>query len=165
MPLPIIDDNTEKAAAGRGIKRNEIEQLKNMYKFHTGKKKNPAGPFNPHNPQDDSTSAWFPLQEVLDFMISNGVQIQYSNVGDLGLRIYFGMHHQSNDFQPVPALPTTPVHKYYFKDAPILVVTKKNEEDPGKQDDLLNSGNYVTIAGGEGFDNARLCPPECNGGM
>jgi hypothetical protein len=165
MPLKIIPDESNLEVNGAGIKKNEIIELMQCYAAHTGKSETFGGPFTRHSPEKDVISGWFPLEEVLDFLVSNGVNVTYTNVGDLGLRIYFGMHHRNNQFQPKPALPTTPASDYYFKDTPILVVTQKNKTKGDADYDLLDSGNYVTLGGGQGLDNARLCPPECNGGM
>ncbi len=163
MPLKIIAEEVEKAVAGKGIKKSEIVQMMLRYKVHTGKRDNPGGPFRDHSPVNDTKSAWFPLKDVLDLFIQNGAQIQYLNVDDFGLRIYFGMHHPQNTFQPEPAIPGTSIESYYFKDTPIFVLTKRNNQ--GVHDDQLGNNNFVTLGAGEGLDNARLCPPECNGGM
>jgi hypothetical protein len=164
MPLKILPEESLLAFAGKGIKKSEIIELMNRYKVHTAKSKNQGGPYRGHASAEDTKSAWFSVEEVLAFLKGNGVPLEHGDVSGMGLRIYFGMHHEANSFKPVPSIPGTPVESYYFKDTPILVVTKKGKD--GNEDDQLSANDLITISGGgQGYDNARLCPPECNGGM
>jgi hypothetical protein len=110
----------------------------------------------------DTRSAWFSVNEIFQFLKDNGVDPTSTNLGDFGVRIYLGMHHEHNDFKPEPSSGVK-VEDYYFKDTPILVLTKKTE---GIDRDQLDKGASISMAfGGTGADNARLCPPECPGDM
>jgi hypothetical protein len=168
MPIKILDEGFQKLNAD-SIKKSEIIELMDQYHKNTGKVKQGQGRYNDHKKDEHTTSAWFSLKEIIDFLVANNIDPSPS--GDLskyGIRIYFGMHHKDNSFKPKPYDSRTPMSKFEHKDTLILVATEN--KGPDKDEDMLNDTNFISIASfnaeeGEGLDNARLCPPECNGGM
>lgn len=168
MPIKVLDENKEKLNA-ESIKKSEIEQLMEQYHKNTGKVKQGQGKYKDHNKKEHTTSAWFSLNEIISFLRANNIDVTSgADISKYGIRIYFGMHHPLNSFKPKPYKKGTDLSLFDYKDTLILVATEnkaKNEDI-----DLLSEKNSVSIAsfsldGGEGLDNARLCPPECNKGM
>ncbi len=152
MPLKIVSELNKKAFSSqvtpRSITLDQIKQLSAEYQKNTYKIafNNPRS----FDPNFDTKAVWFPLKEVLDFLAANNVDL--NNPTDYGIRIYFGHHMPSNDFQPSNS-------NYLYRDTAILVATKK----AGSLNSNLLSTNFsVSLAGGggEGLDNGTLCPPE-----
>lgn len=163
MPLK-IDSGKALADSGK-ITKEEIVELLTTYRRNTHKAKAPEGAVRPFDPKEDTKCAWFSLSEIVEFLNDNGAGLQPT--GDLhgmGIRIYLGMHHASHRFQPQPRNADMPRSRYFMKDTPILVTTRFNPVT-GKDEDQLSDGSSITLAplnGGDGLDNARLCPPECD---
>ena len=151
MPIPVT---TQKSLEGGSISKEDIIQLTERYKIHTGKRRDSQGNFQPFNNEIDTRSCWFSLKEILQFLIDNKVNItDTANLPKYGIRIYPGFHHPDNRYQPIP-YNNTRIDQYHFHDTFILVVTE-NERD------LLDEGNHSISLAPFGFDNAKICPPEC----
>lgn len=166
MPIKILNEGLQKLNAD-SIKKSEIIELMDRYHNNTGKVKQGQGKYNDHKKDEHTTSAWFSLKEIIDFLVINNINLAPgADLSKYGIRIYFGMHHKDNSFQPKPYRSTTPMSKFEHKDTLILVATEN--KGPNNDEDMLTETNFISMASynpEEGLDNARLCPPECNGGM
>ncbi|QNA46045.1 hypothetical protein [Lacibacter sediminis] len=168
MPIKIVSKEKlaqEAFAGAKSISKEDIEDLMATYNRHTGKKRKGSTKIEPHDKTKDTRSAWYSLGEIIQFLRENYVDLSPgADLKAYGIRIYFGMHDASHRYQPEPR--TKPASDYHQMDTPILVLTKKNGT---VDEDQLHEDAAITMAPlfdpEEGLDNARLCPPECNGGM
>ncbi len=157
MPLKIV--SIDKLTGSGDITKSQIDQLRLKYVNNTGKIRKGKDSYDDFDNANHTVWAWFSLSEIVRLLTENGVNLSDPNsILIHGIRVYFGMHHIENEYQPKPGHPHQP-KDYYYHDTPIFVVTKKVN---GKNEDLLNANNFITLAGGTGLDNAQLCPPECN---
>lgn len=164
MPIKILSKDKLTPGA-KSITKEDIEDLMNSYGRYTGKQRKGGSKVEPYDKSKDTRSAWYSLAEIIAFLKENYVDLSPgADLKEYGIRIYFGMHHPSHRYQPEPR--SKPSTDYHFMDTPILVLTKKNgnvDEDQLHEDASISMAPLFDPE--EGLDNARLCPPECNGGM
>jgi hypothetical protein len=159
MPLKIA--NAPEFTGDGDITKTQIDELRQKYVSNTGKIRRGNDRYDDFDENKHTVWGWFSLKEIIDFLSVNGVVLTPANpVDDYGIRIYFGMHHPDNSYQPKrEGIPPT---DYHFHDTPIFVLTKKGKY--GNNEDQLNTTNFISLAPfnpGDGMDNAQLCPPEC----
>lgn len=149
------ENKDSKFLSSRPISKNQVQGLHIAYKFLSYKFDPLLGKVRAFDPKQDTRCGWFSVAEIIHFLKRNNIDISdQTSIDESGIRIYLGYHHTLNDFHPTDPL-------YFNHDTPILVATKKNGEI--NEDVFKDDKSFIALPDKDGEDNAKLCPPECDG--
>ncbi len=163
---------SENKHPAKRINKKQIKEMSDRFFKLAYKDLDDSGNKHAFEKHHDARSCWFSLKDITSLLTNNGFDPKKATEKDLenfGLRIYFGMHHPENSFQP-----SRPDYLTRRQLTAILVVTNSADGSNIQNHDQLknhpkmhelslnNEGGIDDDGSGDGLDNGMLCPPEPN---